>query len=172
MKNHLANITRHNFCHKGGELHTRGNEPHKTMNFFYINKQHITDRNASGPETHPMGRQCRELERSTTVWNSVASSRVGNTGFPWEPFPWNTFQGPQETELTHKILPFYNQTSISEKFKSVKIKTVEFKFKLSTCNNMTRIMTIAGSAKCMTSRYYHEGEKKKKQNPTNKTQSL
>ena len=36
---------------------------------------------------------------------------------------------------------------------------------------MTRIMTIAGLAKCMTSRYYHEGEKKKK-NPTNKTQSL
>lgn len=97
------------FLPQGRRAAHRGNEPHKTMNFFYINKQHITDRNAtSGPETHPMGRQCRELGwwESTAVWNSVASSRVGNTGFPWEPFPRNTFQGPQETELTHKILPF------------------------------------------------------------------
>ena len=56
---------------------------------------------------------------------------------------------------------------------SVKIKIVEFNFKLSTCNIVIRIMTMAGAAKCMTSRYHHECKKKKiNKNKTNKTQSL
>lgn len=87
------------FLPQGWRAAHRGNESHKTMNFSYTNKQHITDRNApSGPETHPMGRQHRKLVRMMREYSCLEFCGIFKSGqyrvplgtFPKEHFPRTT----------------------------------------------------------------------------------
>lgn len=94
----LAHIT---FCH-GHRVVQRCYEPHKTIYFSSVNKQHVTDRTAA-ERSEPLQGDGTEskwgLSEGRAVLTFVAPLRVNSTGCTYM----GTFQGPQERKVIHEI---------------------------------------------------------------------
>lgn len=89
------------FCH-GHRVVQRCYEPHKTIYFSSVNKQHVTDRTAA-ERSQPLRGDGTESKwrpsEGRAVLTSVAPLRVNSIGFTYM----STFQGPQERKVIHEI---------------------------------------------------------------------